>query len=766
MKKKFINALVLGGVAVLGVAGLVGCGQQEEPKEDPTPVTKMSIANKDELTAEWKIGEADRTMTFTFEGAKVNVASAIAKGLLTIKSSDTAVVVANGFVLQAAGTAGSAVITATYTNDASLGGTSFTDTVEVNVKESDKELAAESVTIKEFREAEYDGTNAKKAYLVTGKIKSIANTTYGNLTIEDETGELYFYGVTANNQNLTYADGKFSFPSQTTFSDIEFTKNLKVGDEITVMAIRADYNGSVQGKGIIVKKGDGIGENRVSPTALTVTQIVNDSNVTKGVKLFETEATIVGFGKSVDSLTDTNTSDVYGNMFVTDGTTVLQVYGATASANAIAWNGSMYKITNPQDFLTNEVTKNLKAGDKIKFTCVRADYYKDGVLQAIEITADSLVQVIEDDPNPVTGMEITNQDDLTAEWKLGEADRSIEFKFSGAQVNVAKAIEKGLLKIESSDVKVVSVSGSSLHTEGVGKATITVAYTNEEAKGGKSFSKSFEVEVIENDSEQAAKAVSLKEFKEVEIAKDSSGKLINKEIYKVTGKIKGFGKVEDSLSENASDAGDYGNLFLEDEDGESLQIYGSWCNANALTFADGKWSYSNPKSFKSSTFAQSLKVGDEVTMFLIRCDYGTVIEGCGRFVAGPTLIDPTAVELEKVVNDSDVTPSAKLFEVTATIKGFGKDVSSLSEEAKDAGDYGNMYVTDGTNTIQVYGATAGDSSISWTGTKFKFTNPKDFQTNEVTSGLKAGDKIKFVCIRADYNGVKEISIQSVAKVVE
>ena len=391
MKKKFINALVLGGVAVLGLAGLVGCG---ETKEEPTPVTSMSIANKDDLSAVWTVGEADRTMAFTFEGAKVNVASAISKGLLTITSSDSAVVVANGFVLQAAGTAGTAVITATYTNDESLGGASFSDTVEVNVKESDKEVAAEFVTIKEFCEAEYDGTNAKKAYIVTGKIKSIANTTYGNLTIEDETGEVYFYGVSANNQALSYADGKFSFPSQKTFSDIEFTKNLKEGDEITVMAIRADYKGAVQGKGIIIKKGDGVGENRVSPTALTVTEIVNDSNVTKSVKLFETEATIVGFGSKRESLTE-NASDAgaYGNMFVTDGTTELQVYGATALTNKIAWNGSIYKIDNPKDFQTNEVTKGLKAGDKIKFTCVRADYYKDGVLSAIEITADSLVKV-------------------------------------------------------------------------------------------------------------------------------------------------------------------------------------------------------------------------------------------------------------------------------------------------------------------------------------------------------------------------------------
>ena len=372
------------------------------------------------------------------------------------------------------------------------------------------------------------------------------------------------------------------------------------------------------------------------------------------------------------------------------------------------------------------------------------------------------------EPEPgVTKMTINNKDALSALWTIGESDRTITFTFEGIKVNPANAVAKGLLVIESSDPTVVVVNGFIMQTGGTaGTATITATYTNEESKGGASFKDSFEVTVKESDKELAAKVVSIKEFKEAEIPTDDSGNLVNKELYQVTGKIKGFGSKEASLSENPSDAGVYGNLFLEDESGESLQIYGSSCTNTGLSFVDGKWKFSNPKDFASSPFGQSLKVGDEVTMMLIRCDYKTYIEGCGRFVAGPTLIDATEATLEEVVNDSDATPSTKLFEVTATIKGFGSSESSLVDESSGASKYGNMFVTDGTNTIQVYGATAGDSSISWTGAKFKFTNPIDFLSNEVTSGLKGGDKIKFVCIRADYNGVKEISIQSVAKVVE
>ena len=372
----------------------------------------------------------------------------------------------------------------------------------------------------------------------------------------------------------------------------------------------------------------------------------------------------------------------------------------------------------------------------------------------------------QDKEKPVTGISISNKEELQAAWKVGETNRQLLFTFEGSEVNAGQAIKDGKLKVVSSDVNVVSTLGSYVSAVGAGSATITATYTNSEDLGGESFSDSFTLTVTENDSEKEVVEATIKEFKAVEIPTDSEGSLVNKNIYKVKGKIKGFGKSESSLTENASDAGTYGNMFLEDESGESLQIYGSTCTNTALAFADGKWKFTNPKDFTSSEFGLSLEVGDEVTMFLIRCDYKGAIEGCGRFVGGPSLIDATEVSLESVVNDSDITAGSKLFVTEATIKGFGSKEASLVDEASGAGKYGNLFVTDGTNTIQVYGATEGDSALAWNGSKFKFTNPQDFLTGEVTSTLKAGDKIRFVCARADYNGTKEISIQEVVKVSE
>ena len=72
-------------------------------------------------------------------------------------------------------------------------------------------------------------------------------------------------------------------------------------------------------------------------------------------------------------------ADQYGNMTITDGTTDLVIYGISATATALAWDGAgEYAFTNPKDFLTNEVTKDLKVGDKLVMKLIRADYTKDG----------------------------------------------------------------------------------------------------------------------------------------------------------------------------------------------------------------------------------------------------------------------------------------------------------------------------------------------------------------------------------------------------
>ena len=104
--------------------------------------------------------------------------------------------------------------------------------------------SAEPISLADFNAAADDND---KRYVLTGKITEIANDTYGNLYIEDETGEkVYLYGVygdwTGENKKNFITDN-----------------GIAVGDEITVVTIKTSYKDTPQGKNAVcfgVKKAE------------------------------------------------------------------------------------------------------------------------------------------------------------------------------------------------------------------------------------------------------------------------------------------------------------------------------------------------------------------------------------------------------------------------------------------------------------------------------------------------------------------------------
>lgn len=72
-------------------------------------------------------------------------------------------------------------------------------------------------------------------FKVTGVIKSIANATYGNLTIQDGDSEIYVYGCYPGYG----ASGDFR-------KDVIASKGLKVGDTLTVIAPKSSFNAVAQ----------------------------------------------------------------------------------------------------------------------------------------------------------------------------------------------------------------------------------------------------------------------------------------------------------------------------------------------------------------------------------------------------------------------------------------------------------------------------------------------------------------------------------------
>lgn len=353
-------------------------------------------------------------------------------------------------------------------------------------------------------------------------------------------------------------------------------------------------------------------------------------------------------------------------------------------------------------------------------------------------------------PEPATSFTFKDKESYSAEWKIGEADRLLEFDFGGKEINTLSAYKEGKLKVFSSNEEIVTCLGFNARAVSAGEATVFAVYNNEVGDGnGKLLMDSFKVTVKESDKEMAPTPATVAEFIAVENKTNVQ--------YLVTGTI-------DRWNDKATDGGKYGNFYLKSGDAEVL-IYGSTVTNTAFAFADGKWTFTNPKTYLDNAWSSALKLGDEVTMLLTRCDYGSKIEGNGVFVAGPNKLRVEATEdtLDNIMDDTYFGKSSwtRVYKTKATILGFGSKKDSLTDNVADAKEYGNMFVkTESGEEVQVYGASASDV-ITYGETSYGYSNKKDFQTNEITSALKVGDTIEFECIRADYGDIKEISIDRV-----
>ncbi len=77
-----------------------------------------------------------------------------------------------------------------------------------------------------------------KTYMVTGTVTAIANTTYGNFYLADNTGQVYIYGTLDSNGN------------EKNFSSL----GIEVGDEVTVSGPKTTYGSTVELVNVTVSK--------------------------------------------------------------------------------------------------------------------------------------------------------------------------------------------------------------------------------------------------------------------------------------------------------------------------------------------------------------------------------------------------------------------------------------------------------------------------------------------------------------------------------
>jgi len=142
--------------------------------------------------------------------------------------------------------------------------------------------------VSEFLAAEVGETQ----YRVKGVIQSVANPTYGNIYLKDFSGETYVYGIGSK-------------------GDFE-AAGLKEGDIVTLVGKRGEYKGSAQMTGAQL-------EEVISVTDISIADFLtmpDDKNT--WYKVTGTISSLLGSnGKEND----------YGNLYITDGTHELYVYG-------------------------------------------------------------------------------------------------------------------------------------------------------------------------------------------------------------------------------------------------------------------------------------------------------------------------------------------------------------------------------------------------------------------------------------------------------
>ena len=459
MKKLFVP------LSALAMLALVACGQGQSssaaPSSEPTSSTSSSsqeqvvtqISNKEALQAEWHIGEADRAIEFNLS-PKINITQAIADGVIVITSSNAEVVSVLGRQLHAAGE-GDAKITIAYKGQS--------DSVDLHVDAAIVEpdyaapktlteimaLAGDDVVTPE---GDASHTYSKLAYPSRVKVAVLGSKAdgsnpadkYGNLYVVDplsneaEPAKIQVYGSGSSFGALSYVfdGGYYKYVNAQNYLDNEDTKGIKVGDELDVIIIRADYKTTKEISMVI----RGINDKPIANDVRTTDEI-NATEDSKNVRaqLVSVSGTITAWASGKEDGTK------YGNFYIKSDDAkgeAVYVYGATASSTKTITgeegdtivdvlemqNDGSWKFNNPQDFLTNEETKDLAIGSKVTVLGFRCDY--KGTLEITGIVKKYIEPAAKPDPVDATIADLkaktASENDklynLSGIWEFGKGD--------------------------------------------------------------------------------------------------------------------------------------------------------------------------------------------------------------------------------------------------------------------------------------------------------------------------------------------------------
>ena len=236
----------------------------------------------------------------------------------------------------------------------------------------------EEITISEF----LSKPEGETYYQLTGEVISIANSSWGNLTIKDESGEVYVYGV---------AKDEASVGGDPSFSGL----GIEVGDILTIAGKRASYNGSPQvGDAYYIdhEKGQGGGE---EPGPEPGGDWMDELSLVGGSNYSIEDATINGTATKVLKL-GTSKSDGDATITIPAGTTKITMYcvawkgksgGLALSGNCTITPSEISPASNTGASNNAPYTMTVSDSDKYEFTV-------SGCTSDTEITLQSDARVI------------------------------------------------------------------------------------------------------------------------------------------------------------------------------------------------------------------------------------------------------------------------------------------------------------------------------------------------------------------------------------
>lgn len=504
-KRNLRGVLLLASALSLGVLGtVVSCNQKTEnpgPVENDTwkdfvvdnTIASLTITNKDAIEAEWWVGEDDRTLELDL-GKEYNLASLIYENKIMAVSSNPDVATVIGLKIQAVAQGTATIEVRAGTHKATVTLTIKQDHLKVGGEYSLEEIVKIPNTKKKW---------FKSSAVITGWVKGTDGQQFGNIKVAKDwtkgAKSYEIYGATGKTatEGGSYVDSKgetvkvesvlsekkgiYTFNNPRDWLTNEKTKDLQVGDKITFDCIRCDKDGVIKLSLWNVKYVDHKDlETAPEPDPVQFTsleQVLSGTKEDNKAKKFIGKVKIKGIK-----------GDKYGNLFfevpeslAADYPDGLTVYGSTATTTAITWDGvnEEYTFNNPNDYLTNDLTKNLVAGQEIDVELIRADFEKDGkVTKKVSAVIKNATQI---DPTAiaVSGdvLEVEEGKTITLIAKTTPAFTTRKLTWASSDETVATVKDGKVVGVKAGTAKITASYGTIVSNE----VTITVKASTSES---------------------------------------------------------------------------------------------------------------------------------------------------------------------------------------------------------------------------------------------------------------------------------------------